>query len=146
MSPTPFFRLWNQAQHKPQCTGFDEDVGIEVEGRYSGTGNSRSWYQTCVGCTPVQVIVPTICTWIEQPNKTSSAWIIGIDAITCEEIAVRAGIAQVIETGLAPKSLRHNVVDVECLGSDDMWGVTILTTVARTLRDPLREGQGHVRH
>ena len=59
---------------------------------------------------------------------------------------MRAGIAKVLETGLAPKSLRHNVVDVECLGSDDLWGVTILTTVARTLRDPPREGQGHVRH
>ena len=35
-----------------------------------------------------------------------------------------AGIAKVLETGLAPKSLRHHVVDVECLGSDDLRGVT----------------------
>ena len=69
-----------------------------------------------------------------------------LDAITFVEIAVRAGIAEVIETGLAPKSLRYNVVDVERLGRDDLWCVAILTTIASPLRDPTRTCPGQFRH
>ncbi len=34
------FALWNQTQHEPQLARFDKDIGIEVEGRHGGTGNS----------------------------------------------------------------------------------------------------------
>ena len=70
----------------------------------------------------------------------------GIHAITFVEIAVRAGIAKVIEMGLASKHLRHNVVNVECLSSDDLRCVAILATVARTLCDPTCQSQGDVGH
>ena len=87
-----------------------------------------------------------VCAWIEQSYHTSSVRITGIDAITLVEIAVRAGIAKVIEMGLASKRLRHNVVNVERLSSDDLWCVAIFTMVARTLCDPTRQSQGYVRH
>jgi hypothetical protein len=86
------------------------------------------------------MLVPTVCAWIEQAHHTSSTRIMGIDAITFTEIAVRAGIAQVIEMGLASKHLRHNVVNVERLGSDDLRCVAIFATVARTLCNPMRQG------
>jgi hypothetical protein len=62
------------------------------------------------------------------------------------EIAVRAGIAKVIKLSLASKRLRHKVVNVERLGSDDLRCVAIFTTVVRTLRNPTRQGQGQVGH
>ena len=92
------------------------------------------------------MLVPMVCAWIEQSHHTSSARIMGIHAITFVEIAVRAGIAKVIEMGLASKHLRHNVVNVERLGSDDLRCVAIFTTIARTLCHPTRQGQGEVRH
>ena len=70
----------------------------------------------------------------------------GLDAITFVEIAVRAGIAQVIEMSLASKHLWHNVINVERLRCDDLWRVAILATVARTLGNPTRQSKGNVGH
>jgi len=84
--------------------------------------------------------------WIEQSHHTSSARITGIDTITFVEIAVRAGIAKVIKLSLASKHLRHNVVNVERLSSDDLRCMAIFTTVVRTLCNPTRQSQGYVGH
>ena len=70
----------------------------------------------------------------------------GIEAITFVEIAVRAGIAKVIEMGLASKHLRHNVVNVERLSSNDLRCMAIFTMVVRTLCNPTRQSQGYVGH
>src|SRR2546425_5367884 len=77
--------LWNQAQHEPQLAGFDEDVGIEIKGHHCSTGDSRTWYQACVGWTPTEMLIPTICAWVEQAYHPSSARIRDIDAITAQE-------------------------------------------------------------
>src|SRR5438105_2850898 len=90
--------------------------------------------------------VPMVCAWIEQSHYTSIARVTGIDVITFVKIAVRAGIAKVIEMGLASQHLRYNVVNVERLGSDDLRCVAIFATVARTLCDPTRQSQGYVGH
>ena len=84
--------------------------------------------------------------WIEQSHHTSSARITGIDTITFVEIAVRAGIAKVIKLSLASKHLRHNVVNVERLSSDDLRCMAIFTTVVRTLCNSTRQSQGYVGH
>jgi hypothetical protein len=70
----------------------------------------------------------------------------GMGAITFVEVAVRAGIAKIIELGLASKHLRHNVVNVERLRSDALRCVAILATVARTFCEPTRQSQGDVGH
>jgi hypothetical protein len=92
------------------------------------------------------MLVPTVCAWIEQTRYTSSARIMGIDAITFVKIAVRAGIAKVIEMDLTSKHLRHNVVNVERLSRDDLRCMAIFATVVCTLSNPTRQGQGYVGH
>jgi len=87
-----------------------------------------------------------VCAWIEQSHHASSARVMGIDAITFVEIAVRTGIAKVIEMGLASKHLWHNVVNVERLSRDDLRCMAIFATVVCTLCDPTRQGQGYVGH
>jgi hypothetical protein len=70
----------------------------------------------------------------------------GVDTITFMEIAVWAGLAKVIKLSLASKRLRHNVINVERLGSDDLRCVAIFTTVVRTLCNPTHQGQREVGH
>jgi hypothetical protein len=90
--------------------------------------------------------VPMVGAWIEQPHHTSCTWVAGLDAITFVEVAVWAGITQVMEMGLASKHSRHNVVNVECLGRDDLRCVAILATVVRTFCGPTRQNQGDIGH
>lgn len=70
----------------------------------------------------------------------------GLDAITFVKVAVRAGIAKVIEAGLATERLGHNVVDMKRLRRDDLWCVAILTTIAGTRRDSTRQLPGDIGH
>jgi hypothetical protein len=92
------------------------------------------------------MLVPMVAAWIEQPYHTSCAWVASLVAITFVEVAVRAGIAQVIEMGLASEHSRHNVVNVECLSRDNLRRMAIFATVVRTFRDPTRQSQGDVGH
>ena len=87
-----------------------------------------------------------IYAWIEQSYYTSSTRVMGINAITFVQIAVRAGIAKVRKLSLASKYLRHNMINVECLGSDDLRCVAIFATVACTFCHPTRQSSRQVGH
>jgi hypothetical protein len=90
--------------------------------------------------------VPRVGAWMEQAYQTTRTRILRLDAIMFVKIAVRASIGQVIELGLASTHLRHNMINVERLRRDDLRGVAILATVARTFCDPTCQRQGNVGH
>jgi hypothetical protein len=111
-----------------------QTIRVHIKRNDGCASDRRSANQLPPIIAPPKMIFPDIVSRIEEQGLFAGTRINTCRLFTFGNVAMRAGKTKVLKNTLSIFKARDNMIDVECLSDDDLWGMAILTSSSSSFR------------
>src|ERR1700704_5660358 len=124
-----FGRVWlgKKAQAHPLLPGRDLGRAVHSQARYRCPANRGEPHNGAAVESDLEMVLPPVCTWVEQTHHCFTLGITAADMNSLIEIAGAAGQRPVRRDVLATTGNRHNMLHFQGKVEHGFWCMAILT-------------------